>query len=711
MVLLNFLENILEFFYNLTTSYGWSIILLSLTVTIIMLPLFWIAEKLQNKERTRTAKMQLSLDEIKNIKNKLEKHYYTQEIYRKNKYSPLYSLTGLLGLVIQIPFFLAAYWLLLEYTPLDGVSFGPIKDLFQPDGLISFQGLLINVLPFVMTIVNLFAGYLYAKNMNKSEQVQLIVIAFIFLILLYNLSAALVLYWTMNNVFAIGKNWIIHKAINSRVIKLLESSVTKLFDKMRNQISHNMLYIKTKRSLMNLTVVRYYLALLALPYLSIVCESFYAFLVSLLLLLLLGLFDIIFEKGNYVWKHIYLVIFISLFVFLYTSTIQDVIQFIKDEFFLNSLQIRLRHIYLILIPFIFATYYITNHKKMYSIFSISMIIFLFVSSIQHVLKRYEIQRNFELVGNDVFNQFESNYDRKKTILLIFDAYSSPEEVSKLDSNQDTEQLVHYLESNDWIVKREFPSLEGSTFNSVPSIFNYNLSDTLNPRPYFGDYDKTFYYETRGTSKLIKDLESKKINIKNYGMLNLKGVNEDDSLDVRFPVDTGPFAYKFSNIKSFVPFKKYIENSEILFMFFGKSMFSQIFTNVLPFEARFPANNKKLFSLLNKEEFKKNDFFVYHFVMPHAPFSYFDEFVHEDGDGIDLQYAKFWQFTNSKIINFLDSLNYDNYRIIITGDHGYRKNFKVDRLNTFSAFYGFNKEDVDEVKYVQDIGSLINHSFK
>jgi len=209
MFLVRILRYILEFFYSLTDSFGLSIVLLSLSVTIIMLPLFWIAEYIQNKERSRKAKMQPSLDEIKDIQNKQEKHYYTQEIYRKYKYNPFYSLTGLLGLLIQVPFFLAAYWMLFEYVPLGGVSFGPIKDLYQPDGLISFGGMTYNLLPFVMTIINLFAGYLYTENNNgKIEQIQLVVIALVFLVLLYNLSAALVLYWTMNNVFAIGKNWL-----------------------------------------------------------------------------------------------------------------------------------------------------------------------------------------------------------------------------------------------------------------------------------------------------------------------------------------------------------------------------------------------------------------------------------------------------------------------------------------------------------------------
>ena len=98
-------------------------------------------------------------------------------------------------------------------------------------------------------------------------------------------------------------------------------------------------------------------------------------------------------------------------------------------------------------------------------------------------------------------------------------------------------------------------------------------------------------------------------------------------------------------------------------------------------------------------------------MPHAPFSYFDEFTVDVAEKPTLQYAKFWDFTNDKIINFLKSIDYSEYRVIISTDHGYRHSSKLNRLNTFGAFYGFDESDVKKVEYVQDIGSLIKHSFK
>jgi hypothetical protein len=99
---------------------------------------------------------------------------------------------------LQIPFFIAAYQFLEGFNPLAGVSFGLIKDLSLPDALLDS----INLLPIAMTVVNLVTAYFYARNGNGSELKQMLVVAFLFLVLLYKLPSGLVLYWTMNNVFS-----------------------------------------------------------------------------------------------------------------------------------------------------------------------------------------------------------------------------------------------------------------------------------------------------------------------------------------------------------------------------------------------------------------------------------------------------------------------------------------------------------------------------
>ena len=57
-----------------------------------------------------------------------------------------------------------------------------------------------------MTIINIIAGAIYTKGFPLKEKIQINVMALIFLVILYQSPAGLVLYWTMNNVFSLIKN-------------------------------------------------------------------------------------------------------------------------------------------------------------------------------------------------------------------------------------------------------------------------------------------------------------------------------------------------------------------------------------------------------------------------------------------------------------------------------------------------------------------------
>ena len=79
-----------------------------------------------------------------------------------NGYKTIYAFRGTLGLLIQIPFFIAAYNFIHSISGLNGQSFLFIKDLSQPDALIHIGNISINLLPFVMTLFSLLAGFVYA---------------------------------------------------------------------------------------------------------------------------------------------------------------------------------------------------------------------------------------------------------------------------------------------------------------------------------------------------------------------------------------------------------------------------------------------------------------------------------------------------------------------------------------------------------------------
>ena len=110
------------------------------------------------------------------------------------------------GLLIQIPFFIAAYGYISELDGLKGQSFLFIRDLGEGDRLWSIASFPVNVLPIVMTLVNLASGLLYSRGLSLKEKLQLHLMTLLFLVLLYRSPSGLVLYWTCNNLFSLVKN-------------------------------------------------------------------------------------------------------------------------------------------------------------------------------------------------------------------------------------------------------------------------------------------------------------------------------------------------------------------------------------------------------------------------------------------------------------------------------------------------------------------------
>ncbi|MCL2186300.1 MAG: YidC/Oxa1 family membrane protein insertase, partial [Treponema sp.] len=145
-------------------------------------------------------------DKIKRAFKGDEQYMILKTFYRQNHYHPIYALRSSFGLLIQVPFFIAAYQFISHLELLNGVSFYFIKDLSSPDALFSINGFKINILPIAMTLITCVSNFIYTKGLPVKEKVQLYSMAALFLILLYNSPSALVLYWTMNNVFSLFKN-------------------------------------------------------------------------------------------------------------------------------------------------------------------------------------------------------------------------------------------------------------------------------------------------------------------------------------------------------------------------------------------------------------------------------------------------------------------------------------------------------------------------
>ncbi|MBD5427827.1 MAG: sulfatase-like hydrolase/transferase [Treponema sp.] len=226
------LVNILEFFYvlfeKITGSRGIAVVGLSFVVTICTLPLYMVAEKWQDEERRKQDLLRPGVKRIKAAFKGDEQYMILTTFYRQNHYHPLMALRSSFSLLIQIPFFIAAYTFLSHLEPLRGYHFLFINDFGSPDGALKIGSLTVNVLPILMTVINCVSGAIYSKGHGVGEKVQIFGCAAVFLVLLYNSPAGLVVYWTMNNVLSLVKN-IFYKLKNpKRVIFALLCAVSAL---------------------------------------------------------------------------------------------------------------------------------------------------------------------------------------------------------------------------------------------------------------------------------------------------------------------------------------------------------------------------------------------------------------------------------------------------------------------------------------------------
>ena len=208
-------EMLYMFTYNIIGNPGLSIVVLSLSMNFLVLPLYRRADTMQEEERDMENRLHDGVKHIKKTFKGDERMMILQTYYRQNNYKPTDVLKGSVSLFLEIPFFVAAYQFLSHLELLQGVSFGLIRDLGAADGLLRLGGLTINLLPIIMTGVNLISCVIFTKGYPLKTKLQLYSMAIFFLFFLYSSPAGLVFYWTLNNLFSLVKT-IFYKLKNPR---------------------------------------------------------------------------------------------------------------------------------------------------------------------------------------------------------------------------------------------------------------------------------------------------------------------------------------------------------------------------------------------------------------------------------------------------------------------------------------------------------------
>ena len=195
--------------------YGWAIIAITVIIKLIFWPL--TAASTRSMKRMQSLQPEMKAIQAKYKDDPLKMNKKTMEFMKAHKVSPL---GGCLPMLIQIPVFMGFYRMIQSAIELRGASFLWIGDLAQPDTLFVISGLgqfpfigipgvglPFNLLPLIMGATQLWQARLTppSPGMDPAQQKMMRYMPLMFIVILYNFSAGLALYWTVQNLLTIAQ--------------------------------------------------------------------------------------------------------------------------------------------------------------------------------------------------------------------------------------------------------------------------------------------------------------------------------------------------------------------------------------------------------------------------------------------------------------------------------------------------------------------------
>ena len=203
------LFKVLQFVHSFLGNWGFSIIILTLIVRGLMFPLTKAQYTSMAKMRLLTPKMQELRERYKDDRHKLGQE--TMKLYKQEKVNPM---GGCLPLVIQMPIFIALYWMLMESTELRQSSFMLwITDLSVHDPYF--------VLPILYGISMFFLQKMSPTPITDPIQRKVFMaMPFVFTFMFCTFPAGLTLYWLVSNCFTIFQQTVIFRSLEKRGLSM-----------------------------------------------------------------------------------------------------------------------------------------------------------------------------------------------------------------------------------------------------------------------------------------------------------------------------------------------------------------------------------------------------------------------------------------------------------------------------------------------------------
>ena len=189
---------LLDKLHSFIQNWGWSIVAL---VLLLKIAFYW----LNAKAYASMAKMKAVNPKIMEMRERLKDNPQQMQqemmrIYREEKVNPM---GGCFPIMIQIPVFIALYWVLLSSVEMRNAPWTLwIHDLSSPDPYF--------ILPVFMTLTTLLQTSLNPAPPDPMQAKMMWIMPLAFSVMFFFFPAGLVMYWITNNVLSIAQQWIIN---------------------------------------------------------------------------------------------------------------------------------------------------------------------------------------------------------------------------------------------------------------------------------------------------------------------------------------------------------------------------------------------------------------------------------------------------------------------------------------------------------------------
>ena len=195
---------LLEQIHSYVANWGWAIVILTLLIKLLFFPLSAASYKSMARMKEVQPRLMTLREQLKGDPQKLNRAM--MDLYKQEKINPL---GGCLPVVVQIPVFIALYWVLLSSVEMRNAPWILwINDLSVPDPFY--------ILPVIMAV----SMYVQVKlNPTPPDPLQAKIMMWmpiVFSVMFFFFPAGLVLYWVVNNILSIAQQWQINQMFAKR---------------------------------------------------------------------------------------------------------------------------------------------------------------------------------------------------------------------------------------------------------------------------------------------------------------------------------------------------------------------------------------------------------------------------------------------------------------------------------------------------------------